>query len=164
MTESKLQILSGTLEDPRVRVLVDHHFTTARAAADEDSAHALDVDGLKADNIRFWSVWRRDELVGIGALKALSPEHGEVKSMHTAEGARGTGVADALLRHILCEARRNGFKRLSLETGSMEFFAPARALYRKHGFIDCEPFADYIPDPKSAYMTLELPGADQPSA
>jgi putative acetyltransferase len=164
MIQSELRIRPDSPAKSEVRALVSHHFATARAATDEASAHALDADSLTADNIRFWSVWRGDNLVGIGALQALSPEHGEVKSMHTVESASGTGVADTLLCHILEEARRSSFQRLSLETGSMASFAPARALYRKHGFVECAPFADYTHDPNSTYMTRALTGTGQREA
>lgn len=164
MTDRHFEIRPGSLDTPAVQALIFHHFTSARAATDDASGHALDVEGLKAESIRFWSVWCDGGLVGIGALQTLSPDHGEVKSMHTVEHARRTGVADTLLRHILDHARGNGFKRLSLETGSMELFAPARALYRKHGFVECGPFADYTLDPNSTYMTCDVSGADQPCA
>ena len=104
----------------------------------------------------FWSVWDGPELAGFGALKELSPEHGEVKSMRTARAYLRQGVAAAILRHIISEARRRGYTRLSLETGAMDFFAPAHQLYRSFGFTPCEPFGAYKPDPNSTFMTLTL--------
>ena len=95
-------------------------------------------------------------MVGVGALKRLSAEHGEIKSMHTAEPARGQGVGSAMLRHIMAAARARGMTRLSLETGSWPYFVPARALYTRHGFVECGPFGDYREDPNSVFMTLEL--------
>ena len=114
------------------------------------------MEGLRAPEITFWCVWENDELVGCGALKELGPEHGEIKSMRTANAYRRKGVAALMLRHILAEARRRSYQRLSLETGSMAAFAPAHALYTRFGFQDCEPFADYVKDPNSIFMTLAL--------
>ena len=105
----------------------------------------------------FWSAWDGDTVAGVGALKQLCPDHGEVKSMHTAEALRGRGVGSAILRHIIAAARARGMSRLSLETGSSPYFAPARALYARHGFVECPPFGDYGPDPNSVFMTLALP-------
>src|SRR5207248_3478742 len=95
-------------------------------------------------------------LLGIGALKRLSPRHGEIKSMHTAAARRGKGAGSAMLEHIIASARACGMSRLSLETGSWDYFRPARALYARHGFRECPPFADYVPDPNSVFMTLDL--------
>jgi putative acetyltransferase len=153
-----LRIVAGGLDDPRVRALVEHHFTTARAATAVCSAHALDLDGLKAPGITFWAAWRGDQLLGVGALKRLDDGHGEIKSMHTAAQHRRCGVGDAIVSHIVSAARSLGMKRLSLETGSADFFMPARKLYEKHGFAVCAPFADYVEDPNSVYMTLEVTG------
>jgi putative acetyltransferase len=130
--------------------------TRARAETARGSAHALDLAGLRAPEITFWSVWEGDEVVGVGALKRLSADHGEVKSMHTAEAARGRGVGLALLRQIMATARARGMRRLSLETGSWPYFQPARALYARHGFVESAPFGDYREDPNSVFMTLEL--------
>jgi putative acetyltransferase len=151
-----MKIVDGGLDDPRVQALLEHHLRTARAETAVGSAHALDLGGLKTADITFWSAWDGDQPVGVGALKRLSPTHGEIKSMHTAETSRRTGVGAAMLRHIISSARTLGMKRLSLETGSWAYFQPARALYRKHGFVECPPFADYREDPNSIFMTREL--------
>ena len=151
-----IEIRSGGLDDPLVRELLQTHLRQARAETARGSAHALDLQELQAPDIEFWSVWRDGQLVAIGALKRLPADHFEIKSMHTIGASRRTGVASALLRHIIDAARRRGARRLSLETGSWSYFGPARALYRKHGFVECEPFADYIPDPNSIFMTLAL--------
>lgn len=151
-----LRILQGGLDDPRVVALLQLHLTRARAETAPGSAHALDLSGLRAPDMSFWSVWEGDELLGVGALKQLSTEHGEVKSMHTAEAARGRGVGSALVRHIMAEGRTRGMRRLSLETGSWPYFLPARALYARHGFVECGPFGDYREDPNSVFMTIEL--------
>lgn len=151
-----IEIRSGGLDDPHVRELLQTHLCQARAETARGSAHALDLQELQAPDIDFWSVWRDGHLVAIGALKQLPADHFEIKSMHTIGASRRTGVASALLRHIIDAARRRGARRLSLETGSWSYFGPARALYRKHGFVECEPFADYVPDPNSVFMTLAL--------
>jgi len=153
---SALRIEDGGLDDPRVVALLTLHLTRARAETAPGSAHALDLDGLRGPAMRFWSAWEGDELVGVGALKRLAPDHGEIKSMHTAEAARGRGVGSALLRHIMAEARAAGMRRLSLETGSWPYFLPARALYARHGFVECGPFGDYRDDPNSVFMTIAM--------
>jgi len=151
-----MRILRGDLYDPRVIDLLRIHRATARAQTAPGSAHALDLSGLQAPDLDFWTIWDGDVLCGTGALKHLSPTHGEVKSMHTAPSHRRQGVGAAMLNHLIAAARSAGMTRLSLETGSWEFFAPARALYRRHGFIDCPPFGDYAADPHSVFMTRDL--------
>ena len=143
--------------DPRVVSLVERHLMRARAETAPGSAHALDVSELRATEISLWAAWNDGTLLGVAALKRLSAQHGELKSMYTAEHARRQGVARALLQHIVTEARDSGLARLSLETGSWDYFEPARTLYRSFGFRDCDPFASYKPDPHSVFMTLELP-------
>jgi putative acetyltransferase len=153
---SALRIEEGGLDDPRVIDLLRLHVTRARAETAPGSAHALDLSGLRSPEVRFWSAWDGDELVGVGALKGLDSGHGEIKSMHTAEAARGRGVGSALLRRIMADAWAGGIRRLSLETGSWPYFFPARALYARHGFVECGPFGDYGEDPNSVFMTLAL--------
>ena len=114
------------------------------------------LDELRTHDITFSSAWSGQELLGCGALKQLDPEHGEIKSMRTAIVHRNKGVATKLLNLILGEARRRHYTRVSLETGSMELFAPARKLYAKFGFKECQPFAEYFEDPESLFMTKEL--------
>ena len=151
-----MRIVEGGLDDPRVVELLHAHLARARAETAPGSAHALDLSGLRSPDVTFWSAWDGDAVAGVGALKQLSPDHGEVKSMHTAEALRGRGVGSAILRHIIAAARARGMSRLSLETGSWPYFAPARALYARHGFVECPPFGDYRPDPNSVFMTLGL--------
>jgi putative acetyltransferase len=151
-----MHITEGGLDDPRVVELLGTHVTRARAETAPGSAHALDLSGLRAPGVTFWSAWEDDAAVAVGALKRLSADHGEIKSMHTAEAARGRGVGSAMLRQIMAAARAGGLSRLSLETGSWPYFAPARALYARHGFVECAPFGDYRPDPNSVFMTLAL--------
>lgn len=153
---SRMRIISGGLDDPRVQALLEHHMFTARAATAVGSAHALALDGLRLPDMKFWSAWDGERLLGVGALKQLSPSHGEIKSMHTVEVSRRTGVGTAILRHIIQAARAVGMTRLSLETGSWAYFHPARALYRSQGFVECPPFGEYVADPNSVFMTLEL--------
>jgi putative acetyltransferase len=139
------------------------HAHLARAAAETapGSAHALDLSALKAPEVTFWSAWEGETLAGVAALKRLGADHGEVKSMHTAEAMRRRGVATALLRHVIAAARARAMARVSLETGSWPFFAPARALYARHGFVECAPFGDYRPDRNSVFMTLAVSPAPE---
>ena len=153
-----MRITPGDFSDPRVINLLHIHLTSARAETALGSAHALDLTGLQSPDISFWTIWEGEALLGIGALKQLSPDHGEVKSMHTVQSARRRGVAGAMLRHIIARARESGMSRLSLETGSWDYFRPAQALYRSHGFMECAPFADYVLDPNSVFMSLDLRG------
>jgi len=151
-----IRITAGDFNDPRVTDLLRIHFTTARAQTAPGSAHALDVAGLQAHDITFWTIWEDETLLGVGALKWLSADHGEVKSMHTAAPVRRKGAGSAMLRHIIAAARAAGMARLSLETGTWDYFRPARAFYARHGFIECPPFADYVLDPNSVFMSLDL--------
>jgi putative acetyltransferase len=151
-----MRIIQGDLSDPRVVALLQIHLTSARVATAAGSAHALDLSGLQSPDISFWTIWEDEMLLGIGALKRLSADHGEIKSMHTAQSMRRCGVGSAMLRHLIATARASGMSRLSLESGSWDYFRPAHALYRSHGFVECPPFADYVLDPNSVFMSLEL--------
>lgn len=145
------------LTDPAVVALVRYHRRSALALTPSaGSAHALDVEGLRSDDITLWTAWDGDDLLGCAALKELDAGHGEVKSMRTAPGFLRRGVAAALLERLLDEAADRGYARVSLETGAGEGFAAARALYRRFGFVDCPPFADYPDDPNSTWMTRAL--------
>jgi putative acetyltransferase len=141
---------------PDVFALLEEHLRNMHELSPPESVHALDVTGLQRPEVTFWSVRDEDRLLGCGALKELDSEHGEVKSMRTPQSLRRKGAGRAVLKHIIEEARRRGYKRLSLETGSMEAFRPAWRLYESFGFRYCGPFADYKPDPNSVFMTLEL--------
>jgi putative acetyltransferase len=132
------------------------HVRQMREITPLESKYALDLDGLRRPEITFWSVVDGDTLVGCGALKRLDADHAEVKSMRTALARQRSGVASRLLAHIVIEAQRMGIARLSLETGSADFFRPARNLYEKFGFAYCEPFADYEPGPHNVFMTRTL--------
>ncbi|MCX6500441.1 MAG: GNAT family N-acetyltransferase [Arthrobacter sp.] len=146
---------------PDVRRLLDEHLADMFATSPADSVHALDHGALASPDIAFWTA--RDDcgvLLGCGALKDLGMDEGEIKSMRSAQNARGRGVAGLLLNRILEEARERGHGRVYLETGTEDYFAPARRLYERHGFAVCPPFADYVPDPHSVFMARSL--ADAP--
>jgi putative acetyltransferase len=148
-----MEIRPGDLDDPRVRALIAHHAETARAETARDSAHAMDPDTLRTPDIALWSVWDGETLLGIGALRTLTPTLGEIKAMHTIAAARRTGAGGRILLHLIAEARAAGLERVSLETGSWPYFAPARVFYARHGFVACAPFGDYRDDPNSVFMT-----------
>jgi putative acetyltransferase len=154
-----MRIVPADLDDPRVIAVLETHLAKALEITPRESAHALDVTALRAPDLAVWAAWEGEALMGIGALKALGPEEGEVKSMHTPAAMRGRGAASAILGHIIATAQERGYRRLSLETGAMDYFAPARALYQRHGFAECAPFAGYRLDPNSVFMTLELTAA-----
>ncbi|HEV2366170.1 MAG TPA: GNAT family N-acetyltransferase [Caulobacteraceae bacterium] len=141
---------------PEVAALLEAHLELMRSSSPPESVHALPIAALRAAEISFWTAWEGEALLGCGALKALGAGEGEIKSMHTAEAHRGRGVAAALLAHLIAEAKKRGWRRLMLETGSQDVFAPSRALYRRFGFSDRGPFADYWDDPNSVYMELAL--------
>ncbi len=149
-------IKTDDLSGQQIRALLQRHLDEMSAASPPESVHALDLDGLRAPSISFWSIWQDQQLLGCGALKKLDEGHAEIKSMHVHAHARGKGVADKMLMHILDIARERGYVRLSLETGSMAEFAPARKLYEKYGFSLCPVFGDYQPDVNSICMTKEI--------
>lgn len=152
-----MQIRRDDLCDPRVHALLREHLEDMHRWSPPESVHALDLGALRAADIRFWTLWEGEELLGCGALKALDSSHAEIKSMRTARAHLRRGVARAMLDHLIAVARELGYARLSLETGSMAAFEPARALYASAGFQPCPPFGDYRPDPNSVFMTRELP-------
>lgn len=151
-----MRITIDDLNGPEIARFLEEHITEMRSVSPPESKHALDLAGLRRPEITFWSVWDEGALVGCGALKELDITHGEIKSMRVAAAHRGRGVASLVLRHIVNVAQERGYQRLSLETGSMPFFEPARKLYARFGFADCPPFASYADDPNSVFMTLEL--------
>ncbi|GAA0986945.1 GNAT family N-acetyltransferase [Acrocarpospora macrocephala] len=151
-----MKIVVDDLSGPEIAEFLNEHIQEMRSVSPPESKHALDLDGLRKPEITFWSVMDGDTLVGCGAIKRLDPDHAEVKSMRTTSVRKRSGIASLLLEHIITEATRMGFTRLSLETGSDDFFLPARKLYEKFGFDYCEPFADYKLDPYSAFMTRTL--------
>ncbi|WP_395246004.1 GNAT family N-acetyltransferase [Agromyces sp. MMS24-K17] len=158
-SQPAVAIALGDLDDPRVLRLLEDHLADMHATSPAESVHALDVTGLKDPRVTFWALADGDAVLGCVALKELDAGHGELKSMRTDASARGRGFGGLLLAHVLEEARGRGYARVSLETGSQEFFAPARSLYAKAGFAECGPFADYRLDPLSVFMTLDLDAA-----
>ncbi|MDN4074893.1 GNAT family N-acetyltransferase [Fictibacillus terranigra] len=136
--------------------LIGEHLQGMEQHSPPESIHALNLDGLKEPDITFWSVWKDGQLMGCGALKELDSQHGEIKSMRTSSVHLRKGVARRMLQHIMEEAKRRGYRRISLETGSMEAFEPARRLYESFGFQIGQPFGDYKEDPNSVFMTKVL--------
>ena len=151
-----MQIRIDDLTGPEIVALLEEHLAHMHSLGPPESTHALPLEELRSPDVTFWSVWEEGELLGCGALKELDAAHGEIKSMRTASRHLRKGVARAVLHHILAEAKRRGYRRLSLETGSGGAFLPARQLYASSGFTYCGPFAEYWNDPNSAFMTLTL--------
>ena len=147
------------LRGPEIAALLQAHLDFAHEHSPIESIHALDLDRLRAPEITFWTVWIDGDLAGCGAMRELAPDHGEIKSMHTARAHRGKGVGARIVAHILEVARARGYRRVSLETGTADAFVPARALYARFGFTVCPAFAQYRDDDvNSVCMTLALEG------
>ncbi|WP_203992074.1 GNAT family N-acetyltransferase [Sphaerisporangium rufum] len=151
-----MRIVVDDLSGPGIAAFLAEHIEQMRAITPLESKHALDLAGLRRPEVTFWSVLDGDAVVGCGAVQRLDDRHAELKSMRSAPARTRAGIASRLLEHILAEAKGMGFTRLSLETGSADFFLPARRLYEKFGFDYCEPFAGYRLDPHSVYMTRTL--------
>ncbi len=151
-----MEIRIDDLQGSAIQALLQEHLDDMHATSPPESVHALDLDALRHPNITFWTAWNNDELLGCGALKQLSPEHAELKSMRTARSQLRKGVARAMLRHILSVAQARGFQRISLETGTPAPFVAAQKLYASEGFVACGPFANYLLDPYSLFMTKAL--------
>lgn len=149
-------ITLGDLSDDRVKALLTRHLAGMHDASPAGHVFALDWSGLQQPEISLYTLWDGPDLLGCGALKELDPQAGEIKSMRTADPHLRQGVAAALLEHIVAEARRRGYRRLSLETGSGPAFEPALALYRKHGFVDGPPFAEYVKSEFNQFLHLVL--------
>ena len=151
-----MQLRDGDLSDPELITFLEAHVLELRSMGPPESTHVLDLDGLRAPDMQVYAAYDDGELVGCAALKDLGGRHAELKSMRTAPHRAREGIARRVLVHVLEEARRAGADRISLETGSYPFFHPARELYRRHGFTDCEPFGSYRRDPLSTFMTRLL--------
>lgn len=151
-----MRIIEDDLTGPEIGALLARHFASMFEHSPPESCHVLPIDGLRAPEISFWSIWDGDRLAGCGALKQIDPGHGEIKSMRTDDAYLGRGVGAAMLAHIVGVARARGYRRLSLETGTPAAFLPAQRLYARHGFVECAPFGDYAVDPYSMFMMLEL--------
>lgn len=151
-----MKIIIDDLSGGEVIELLEEHLADMYATSPPESVHALDVAALKSPEITFFSAWKDSQLLGCVAIKELDTKHAELKSMRTSQCARNTGVASQLLQYVLDTASNRQYQRISLETGSEEYFKPARNLYEKFGFGYCEPFADYELDPYSQFMSIEL--------
>lgn len=152
----RLQIRQDDLTGRKVADLLEEHLENLKKITPPESVHALDLQELRSPDITFWTAWENDELLGCGALKELDSRSGEIKSMLTAKAHRRQGVASKIVEHIIEEAQRRGYNCLNLETGVCPEFAPARALYTLYGFEYRSPFAEYIDDPNSVFMTKKL--------
>jgi putative acetyltransferase len=151
-----MEIRVDDLRGPEIIALLREHLRCMEQVSPPESRHALDLNGLRQPEITFWTIWDDANLAGCGALKELSPHHGEIKSMRTASAYLRRGVAAHMLDKIINEAKRRGYYRLSLETGAFPYFEPARKLYTRFGFTHCAPFANYVEDPNSVFMSKEL--------
>ena len=148
-----IKSIEGNFDNPEVNELLTKHFIELRAASPEGSAHVLDIPGLKVSSIKFWSLWEDNKLMGCGALKFLSNEHGEFKSIRVQDDFRNNGNGIRVIEHLIEEAKKLKIKRISIETGAGKFFEPARKLFNKCNFKPCEPFAHYKKDINSLYLT-----------
>lgn len=151
-----MRIEVDDLSRPEVAALIELHLREAHANSPACHVFALDLSGLRDPAVTVWTAWAGGDLRGMGALKQLDGVHGEIKSMRTAPGHFRRGVGSAMLDHLIAQARAQGFRRLSLETGNNDPFAPARAMYQRAGFVECAPFADYDDTSFSRYFTLAL--------
>ena len=151
-----MKSIEGNFEDKKVNELLLKHFKELRSVSPANSCHVLDINGLKKDNIKFWSLWENDQLVGCGALKFLNENHGELKSIRIADNFKRKNYGKKIIEHLIIEAKKLKINKLSLETGAGDFFKPARKLFKKCGFITCEPFAEYKEDIDSCYMSLNI--------
>lgn len=151
-----MKIIIDDLSGPAIAAFLEAHLRHMQSMTPPESKHALDLDALRKPDVTFWSAMEGEAVVGCGAIKEIEPGHAELKSMRTDPARRRGGIASRLLEHILAEATRTGFTRISLETGSAEAFEPARRLYLRYGFDFCGPFGDYTPDPLSVFMTRAL--------
>ena len=151
-----LESIEGNFDNPEVNELLKKHFIELRSASPEGSAHVLDISGLKVPSIKFWSLWEKSQLIGCGALKFLDENHGEFKSIRVHDNFRGKGYGIKIINHLINEAKNLKIQKLSIETGSGDFFAPARKLFDNCGFEPCPPFAHYKEDINSLYLTKLL--------
>ena len=151
-----LKSIEGNFDNLEVNELLTKHFVELRAASPEGSAHVLDILGLKVSSIKFWSLWDGEKLIGCGALKFLDKEHGEFKSIRIHDNFRKKGQGINVINHLIHEAKKLNIKRISIETGAGDFFIPARKLFKRTGFSECEPFAHYKVDINSVYLTKKI--------
>ena len=148
-----LKSIEGNFDNPEVNELLTKHFIELRAASPEGSAHVLDIPGLRVSSIKFWSLWEDQNLMGCGALKFLSENHGEFKSIRVHDNFRNKGNGVKVMEYLIDKAKKLEIKRLSIETGAGKFFEPARKLFKRCDFELCKPFAHYKEDENSIYLT-----------
>ena len=151
-----MKSIEGNFNNLQVDELLKKHFIELRSVSPADSCHVLDIKGLKNSTIKFWSLWENEQLIGCGALKFLEEGHGELKSIRVAESFRKKGYGIKVIQHLILEAKKLNIKKISLETGAGKFFLPARKLFEKCGFKNCEPFDNYKENPDSCYMSIQI--------
>ena len=151
-----IKSIENNFDNPQVNKLLKTHFIELKSVSPEGSSHVLDIEGLKVPSIKFWSLWENNDLIGCGALKILSENHGEFKSIRVANRFRQKKYGEKIIDHLIEKSKNQGIKKLSVETGAGEFFAPARKLFKNFGFKECKPFAHYKEDPNSCYYNLNL--------
>ena len=151
-----MESIKNNFDNPQVYKLLINHFTELRSVSPKGSTHVLDIEGLKHKSIQFWSFWKNNKLFGCGAIKFLEKGHGEFKSIRVAEDFRGKGKSKEIIKFLLIQAKKNNILKISVETGSGDFFLPARKLFIGHGFKYCLPFAHYADDPNSCYFNIIL--------
>lgn len=151
-----MKSIENNFDHPEVNNLLNKHFIELRSVSPEGSIHVLDIPDLKISSIKFWSLWENEQLIGCGALKFLGENHGEFKSIRISDKFRKNGLGIKIITHLINEAKKLNVKRISVETGSGNFFVPARKLFKKCGFEPCKPFAHYKEDPNSCYFSIDL--------
>ena len=151
-----IKSIENNFDHPKVNHLLIKHFIELRSVSSKGSTHVLDIPGLKDPSIKFWSLWNNNHLIGCGALKFIGQNHGEFKSIRVSDDFRNKGIGNKIISHLIIQAKKLGVKKLSIETGSGNFFLPARKLFEYFKFSKCKPFAHYKEDPNSCYYTLDL--------
>tara|TARA_A100000164_G_scaffold264276_1_gene236110 strand:- start:25 stop:480 length:456 start_codon:yes stop_codon:yes gene_type:complete len=151
-----MKTIEGNFDNPEVNQLLKKHFIELRSVSPKGSAHVLDIEGLKVKSIKFWSIYENEKLIGCGALKFLDPVHGEFKSIRVADSFRKKGYGKKVIAILIEKSRQLNIQKISIETGSGEFFLPARKLFKNSGFTECDPFSHYIDDINSCYMSLKI--------
>ena len=151
-----MKTIEGNFDNLEVNQLLKKHFIELKSVSSEGSTHVLDIEGLQDKSIKFWSIYENDKLIGCGALKFLDTMHGELKSIRVADSFKKKGYGKKIIKVLIEKSRQLNIKKISVETGSGEFFLPARKLFKNSGFKECKPFSHYVDDPNSCYMSLKL--------
>ena len=149
-------IREGALDQPQVRDLLSAHLQEMHRWSPACKVHAMPVERLQQPDVTFFAAWQGEELAAVGALKQIDGARCEIKSMRAAPAFRGRGAGQAILVHLLAQAKARGCNWIGLETGRHEEFIPGQRLYQKHGFAECKPFGDYVSDDFSLCMELRL--------